>query len=117
MRTIPTILAAAAIVAMSTVLSAPAAHAGDKCDQFLGNPSAYQACESQQPRLNKPVQTYLPNEYEGQFASASPDGDCGRDIICLPPCNLYLGPGNTKGHILNPYAEGKECSDDGKPGQ
>ena len=97
MRTIPAILAATAIAVAPVVLSAPQAHAGDKCDQFSGNPSAYNMCESQQARLNQPPPQQQVPDYHPCYSTGYDDqgNECNYvDPHAPPPVYPYqLPPG------------------------
>jgi hypothetical protein len=118
MRTIPTILAAAAIAVTPVVFSAPSAHAGDKCDQYAATPAAYDMCESQQARLNHdpPHQLSLPSTYHGW---ADANGSCWSSAgtllnpICKPPCNMvwYTGIGSEIPEPNPNLRTGEWCSD------
>jgi hypothetical protein len=123
MRTLPVILAAAAIAATSTVLSAPATHADPpdyaKCDQFKGTYNAYILCMKQEEKIAQPAgQLMRPQEYHG---SADLNGSCGHfGVTCVPPCNMLLVPSTATSNaditiVPNPNRGTNEwCNDTGE---
>jgi hypothetical protein len=87
-------------------------------DCFNNFPTGYDAHGDKEcDALNgQPAQLYLPKEYQGPYATAMSTGTgtgrCGEGD-CIPPCNLWTGPGDTGQPVPNPEA-GNECSDTSK---
>jgi hypothetical protein len=111
----------AGVVAASAVWMVPVAYADPICCALARGcaSTGYPPCGYTVPA---PLGgSYLPQEYKGPYATAYSDGTCQPGEACIPPCNLYNGPGDAGGRFPNPNAgnpnggNGIPCSDTGTP--